>query len=87
MSPPLLLVAGLPVLPGGARLHVAGQAGEARRDGVPLVEAQAAAQRIGAGRAWRALLGGHLQELPRRARERWGGGGGVTPVSLNQIIF
>ena len=48
------------------------QAAEPRRRGVPLVEADAAAQGVAPRGARRALLGGHLQELPRPAGERWG---------------
>lgn len=53
-------VTGLNVLPVWPRVQEAGQAGEASRDGVPLVKTEAAAQRIRAGRARRALLSGHL---------------------------
>lgn len=60
---------GLNVLSVRPGVEEAGQAGEARRDGVPLVETEAAAQRIGTGHTWRALLRGHLQKLASRTRE------------------
>lgn len=56
----LLPVAGLNVLSVGLGVQEAGQVGEACGDGVPLVKAEAAAQRIGAGRTRCALLSGHL---------------------------
>lgn len=53
-------VAGLNVLPIRSLVQEAGQVGETCWDDVPLVEAQAAAQRIGPGLTRGALLSVHL---------------------------
>lgn len=51
-------------------VEVGRHAAEAGRDGVPLVEADAAAQRVASCGAQRALLRGHLQELTCYTGER-----------------
>lgn len=68
----LLPVTGLNVLSVWARIQEAGQAIEAGRNGVPLVEPQTAAQRVRSGCTGRAQLGGHLQKHPSRTGEGWG---------------
>ena len=65
----VLPVTGLNVLSVRPGVQEAGQAGEARRDGVPLVKPQAAAQRVRTGCTWCALLRGHLQKHSRRTGE------------------
>lgn len=53
-------VTGLHVLSVWTRVQEAGQTGEACRDGIPLVKTEAAAKRVRASQAGRALLGAHL---------------------------
>lgn len=69
--PTLRPVAAEPGVSAGAVFQCGCQATESSWHGIPLVEADAAAEGVAPRRALRTLLGRHLQELPGLAGERW----------------
>lgn len=78
-------VAAEPGVPAGAALQRRCQATESGRHGIPLVEADAAAEGVAPRRALGALLRRHLQELPGLAGERWSKTETRTPGDLRSL--